>query len=214
MVFGRWTVIGVNGVRGRRGVYLDCRCECGKTKAVQKYTLMKGLSKSCGCLSAEIASKSFKTHGATYADEYSSWRHMISRCCDEKCDAFKWYGGRGIYVCKEWMESFHAFLAAVGARPSKDHSLDRIDPNGSYVPGNVRWATRDVQSRNKRISSKNKTGVSGVSVFGKRFRAYGSINGKHVHIGLFGSVKEAADARKAWEERELMQITKNLLGAA
>lgn len=81
---------------------------------------------------------------------YCTWTHMISRCEDRGTESYPRYGGRGIGVCKRWRESFAAFAADMGMRPSPKHSIDRINPNGNYEPGNCRWATPKEQARNKR----------------------------------------------------------------
>lgn len=82
--------------------------------------------------------------------EYKSWLHMKSRCFDTNCHNYADYGGRGITVSEEWVNSFEAFYAYVGQRPAPGYSLDRIDVNGNYEPGNVRWATRSIQNKNRR----------------------------------------------------------------
>lgn len=82
--------------------------------------------------------------------EKTIWRSMVSRCTNPSSKHFRHYGGRGIVVCQQWIDSCDAFIADVGRRPSPDHSIDRIDNNGNYEPGNVRWATRSQQGRNKR----------------------------------------------------------------
>ena len=82
--------------------------------------------------------------------EYLTWVHMKHRCRTRKADTYYLYGARGIRVCDRWINSFDDFLADVGRAPSPQHSIDRIDTNGNYEPGNVRWATRSEQQRNKR----------------------------------------------------------------
>lgn len=82
--------------------------------------------------------------------EYRAWQAMLNRCRNPNQPTWKYYGGRGIRVCEEWIKSFPAFLAHVGPKPSHLHSIERDNTNGNYEPGNVRWATRDEQNRNKR----------------------------------------------------------------
>lgn len=89
-------------------------------------------------------------HGGSKRPEYAVWTGMISRCTNPLATGYQFYGGRGIDVCSRWRRSFADFLEDVGPRPSKRHSLDRIDPNEGYMPGNVRWALPDVQALNKR----------------------------------------------------------------
>lgn len=91
-----------------------------------------------------------KTHGLSRKiPEYRAWINMKSRCFNPATPEFDRYGGRGITVCDKWANSFEAFFADVGARPSPKHSLDRWpDPDGDYEPNNVRWATQQQQCRN------------------------------------------------------------------
>lgn len=88
--------------------------------------------------------------GVPMTPEYRAWKAAIERCENPKCKYYKNYGGRGVAFCAEWRQSFTAFLAAVGPRPSRAHSLDRIKNELGYEPGNVRWATRREQNRNRR----------------------------------------------------------------
>lgn len=83
---------------------------------------------------------------------HAAWQSMIKRCTNPKRSDYRLYGGRGIKVCQRWRESFEAFAADMGEKPSLKHSLDRIDSNRDYEPGNCRWATAREQQRNKRTS--------------------------------------------------------------
>lgn len=96
-----------------------------------------------------------KKHGHSWKEgapspEYRAWANMKHRCCNPAANGFSNYGGRGITVCERWVESFEAFLADMGPRPSPKYSLDRIDNAGNYEPQNCRWATATEQSRNRR----------------------------------------------------------------
>ena len=126
------------------------RCECGTEKELEMSRVRTGKTLSCGCYHAEKMALLRTTHGNTGGDEYNTWSHMIQRCHNPKNTAYERYGGRGVSVCDEWRKDFAAFLQHVGKRPSKLHSIDRINNDVGYCPGNVRWATAKEQSRNKR----------------------------------------------------------------
>jgi len=82
--------------------------------------------------------------------EYYAWHAMKARCYDQRAKSYKHYGGRGISVCQEWLDSFDDFYLHVGPKPTPKHSLDRINSDGNYEPGNVRWATELEQQNNRR----------------------------------------------------------------
>ncbi len=94
--------------------------------------------------------------------EYVNWVRMKHRCENHTNDSYAHYGGRGITVCARWQDDFLAFLADMGTRPTKAHSLDRIDVNGHYEPGNVRWATAKEQAQNKRPTRPRATAARGI----------------------------------------------------
>ena len=149
--FGKLTVISeappTVGNRGKRWISV---CECGGTSTSRTDRLTSGLAKSCGCLSVEIASKLNARHGMYKSREYLAWANMIARCTRRQSKSYKNYGGRGITVSSEWMKSFEVFFSHVGYSPGKGYELDRIDNDGNYEPGNVRWVTKKENNENKR----------------------------------------------------------------
>lgn len=146
ITFGRWTVLGK--LSGR---VVLCRCSCGTKRIVNVSTLRRGKSRSCGCYRREWSTLN-RTHGMSGTPTYQAWRHMINRCENPNDEHFDHYGGRGIKVCDRWRSSFEAFFEDMRARPPDRYSLDRIDNDRGYEPGNCRWATRKEQARNKRTT--------------------------------------------------------------
>ncbi len=146
--FGRLTVVRWLGVPRSRWA---CRCSCGRRAVVQAYYLVRGRTRSCGCLRVESTKQRFTTHGWSRKTEHIIWLSMIARCYNARHRQYSDYGGRGIRVCARWRRSFAAFLADMGRRPSLAHSIDRFpDNNGNYCKRNCRWATRSQQMQNTR----------------------------------------------------------------
>lgn len=134
-------------------LWWNCLCDCGAETTARLIIMKTGLKLSCGCLRKEMASarsKSMSLHNMSKTPEHRIWSGMIDRCRNPKSKDYRNYGGRGIKVFDGWAESFISFFNHIGCRPSKSHSLDRINNEGNYEPGNVRWATTREQGRNKR----------------------------------------------------------------
>lgn len=142
---GRLIAIDRADLGKHREVRWRCVCDCGNECIVRTQVLRTRKNPSCGCWKI--------THGESVglktSSEYNSWRSMKQRCNDPNHEHYDRYGGRGITVCEAWSQSFETFLAYVGRKPAHGYSIDRIDNDGNYEPGNVRWATKKEQARNQ-----------------------------------------------------------------
>lgn len=151
-IFGRLTIKGRDCTRSDGGVRWLCECECGKTVSVASRELNSGQTRSCGCLARELSKLRNTTHGLSDSPEYGIWSAMKTRCTNQNTKNYDSYGGRGITISDRWLNSFENFYADMGPRPSAEHSIDRIENDKGYVPGNCRWATLVEQANNKRTT--------------------------------------------------------------
>lgn len=150
--FGRLLVVSLSTAKKVRS--WNCTCSCGGGNVVSTANLRRGAVRSCGCAIVEALIERSTKHGSAprgkRSGQYVVWKGMRQRCNDPNATNFKWYGGRGIKVCKEWddFSAFNAWATASGYAPGLE--LERIDNSLGYGPGNCRWATHAEQMVNTR----------------------------------------------------------------
>lgn len=151
--FGLWAFLSAESPTRWHAV-----CVCGVERTVRAQDLRRGRSASCGCRGSGFhpttAGGVKRTlHGKDHGDKvYRAWRNAKNRVSNPRAQKYRTYGARGVTMCDEWFHSFEAFYAHVGEPPSTLHSLDRIDNEKGYEPGNVRWATAREQGLNRRTT--------------------------------------------------------------
>ena len=167
-----------------------CICDCSEKVFVATSSLVRGDTKSCGCLYKETRSLTHtRKHGKSKTSTYRSWLSMVKRCTDRNATAYHLYGGAGIEVCERWL-SFENFLDDMGERPEAT-SIDRIDPGKGYFAGNCRWATIIEQARNRRTTRLNQESVKVIKYFlGKKEKTIQQLaNAYGVSCGAIAKIK-------------------------
>lgn len=163
--FGRLTVVAVIRGNSKGRLKWECRCDCGGSTTTPTHCLRGGHTQSCGCLQRERTSAAARReHRIIDHPLYRLWSGLKSRCLNPNATGYDRYGGRGITICDRWL-NFENFVSDIGPRPSSQHSLDRIECEGDYEPGNCRWATPEEQNNNTRVATV-------VTYKGKRMRLH------------------------------------------
>lgn len=186
---------------GSRETRVLCECKCGRVKSYIIHCLKNGHTKSCGCFKVEQLGKASITHGQSRVGkstlEYRVWTGIKARTTNSNVKAFKDYGGRGILMCQEWLNSFETFLIDMGKIPSQKHSIERRKVNEGYNKENCYWANRHQQMANRRNSNKN-VGVCWDKGRNK-WKSHLNVNKITVLNKHFDTEQEAIQARKAAE---------------
>jgi hypothetical protein len=144
-----------------------------------------------------------KTHGLYKHKLYKVWITIKQKCNNPKSSRYRWYGARGISVCPLWRDNFISFYEHVMALPnamSPGYSIDRIDNDGNYEPGNIRWATQSIQMTNSRMRVDNKSGFAGIFYISlkRKYIAYIYHHKKMRHIGWYDDIETAVNARNEY----------------
>lgn len=193
--FGHLTVIKLNNQNHLGNSWL-CKCDCGNEIILRTSHLLgnktRNPNKSCGCSQKTLNGKSLE-----HPRIYRIWKHMIYRCYRTAETGYERYGGKGVTVCQEWIDSFDSFLEwALSNGYSDTLTIDRIDSTKPYQPDNCRWATYFTQEQNRGLMGNNTSGYNGISQMKNgRYRAYIQRMGVRKHIGSFKTKEEAVIAR-------------------
>ncbi len=162
--FGRLEIVGLCEIRkspnGRSNAFWNVICDCGTKRTVSANHLKSGHTTSCGCAHRKWTSIANSRHGGSKTVEYRIWAGILNRCLNKSTPEYKYYGGRGISFHPSWMQ-FENFLADMGNRPSRKHTIERVNNDGNYDICNCKWATRLEQARNTRRNLK--VTISGVT---------------------------------------------------
>lgn len=203
--FNRWTVVYYAGMNASHFATWLCRCDCGTERVVIATTLYGNTSRSCGCLQREIAGTLTATHRASTTAEYKVWTGMKSRCYNPARKSYADYGGRGIRICDRWLHSFESFLADMGKRPTRQHTIERNDHDGNYEPSNCCWVLRKVQNSNTRstrtveycgahrsvLDLASEFGVSAMAIYKRTSRGQSA---EHAISALLATKRQASPA--------------------
>lgn len=178
--------------------------KCGHKGESTSGNVLNSRTGLCGQCARKIPSK--VVHGMTSTKEHGIWMGMKQRCYDKNCKDFSSYGGKGVEVAAEWVDCFVSFFEYMGECPD-GMTIDRVDSNGNYEPGNVRWVTYSTQNHNRGAMKNNKTGKKGVHKLsvGDGWQAGIMVDGKKFHLGTFKTFEEAKSAR---EQAELLHLGK------
>lgn len=203
-VFGKLTVVALQGRDKWGNIVWNCLCDCGTPTTVNTGSLKSGHKKSCGCLHKDRMREINTIHGLSRSTTYRSWQHCNGRCYNPKMAGYKDYGGAGITVCDRWREpapqGFLNFLEDMGERP-KGHTLNRVKGARVYSKETCEWASLSLQSFDQKLSSNNRSGISGVywSKNNNKWQVTLGVDGVRVDLGRTLDIDVAREWRRAAE---------------
>ncbi len=209
--YGRLTVAARSDRKSRKGAMWICRCDCGGVKIASREYLIRGTVRSCGCLAAEQV-----LHGKSNSPEQKAWAAAKKRCYNPKCHNYPHYGGRGIRMCDRWRfgeggkSGFHCFLIDVGHRPDGG-VLDRIDNDGNYEPGNVRWSTLQESNNNQQRTVWIEWGGERLSM--ANFCRKHGIPYQYFRSRYSPSPSKIRNGERAWSVEKIVTRSKKLFGS-
>ena len=199
--YGRLIVTKEAGRDNHGNVLWKCKCRCGNIKTTSGRRLRLGSVKSCGCYRKEATAKAKTIHGHHGETIYYVWGNMKDRCLSKKNKSYKNYGGRGIKICKEWLEFLPFYEWAMSHGYQDNLTIERTDNSLGYSPDNCIFATQQEQSLNKRTYKNSKTGIAGIN-WKENIKKYAvriGINNQRIHLGYFANIENAITARKEAE---------------
>lgn len=192
------------GPKGNKARKFLCKCECGNDTDVFLNALRSGKSKSCGCLHKERVTKEERL---TDHPLYKRWEKIKDRCYNPNSKAYKYYRGKGIKMCDDWLnsENFLSWAEETNWNKEPGLTLDRIDGDGDYSPENCRWVNKYIQAYNKERLNVSKSGVTGVTKIRHKWRAHLMYKGEYYLNEYYYNFEDAVLARmKAEKEVEKM----------
>jgi len=203
--FERLVVTEFVGTKGGKRRW-KCLCDCGNERILPTDALRNGNTKSCGCLHVDRTKSAHTRHGASVGGKrnriYQIYHNMTQRCTNRNNNDYKYYGGRGIIVCQEWLKGFEMFRDwALSHGYQGGLEIDRIDSNGNYCPENCRFVSRAIQCRNQGLRCDNKFGAKGIfRTRNGRYRVTINVNRKRKACGTYDTLQEAIEARLSAEQ--------------
>ena len=189
-----------------REVIWKFKCSCGNYTYTSAAQVVKGRTKSCGCLVSELGGANLRTHGMSKTPEFGSWSAMKQRCTDPNHSKYMYY--KDVEIQENWISDFTAFLSHIGEQP-KDHNkwtLDRICNDKGYVEGNVRWATMQQQSRNRTLQQQSKTKINGVTIRKANRRGYDEFSYVACVYQIDGKKKSRAFSINKYGQQEALRL--------